>query len=756
MSRFAAGPVAIVSALFGAWPLPAMAADCMVDSSYGSLENCVENARAGDQILLPSSATIESGSILIDKNLTFRSSNPGEPAVWVHQTYEDFDEDLFVESAFPVEPLLTIEKGAIVDLADLEIVPMTYTLLDKAYTVARVISVVDGANATARNVSVDGVIGAYTGSSSGQPGGYVGYVSGGGSTLTFEDCTLRNIEADDHDGGVAYASESGTVRFTGSTLVEWSTAWSGAVAFAEREGAIETDANAGSQTPTFSDNSATVFGGAFSASSGEIGLTLEGGTFQRNHASYGGSISVINTGASVSGVRIESSSAAQGGAIFSGDGGAPVSIDNGSVLVGNTATESGGAVYAEGTPLTLQDCFFQLNDAAEPSGVGGAMLASGGTLTVTNCRFLGNTAAAGAGALQFESVGNTSAEGAVEVLGSVFIDNAGRQAGAISVFSSDPVDEVIHGNRFCGNEAGDDQGSGSVWLGGSGRPTVSFDSNLVDGTDSFGVAPSISFLGRDYEVNQNTFMRLNTTALLSEFSSGTFTRNVVTWIDADAPFTGYLAGDTPAELSENVWFDPDSRWTAAVEVAGEAVPLGSGSLMGDPRFTLGATGDTLPSGCDIETYTLRPDTSVLLDGAWDSANAPTEMAGFWGGDFGPARLWRQDGDEDGVAELWDCDDLPGRGEDIQEGMSEYRDVDGDGFAGELVSEYSCVIAAGNSATRDDCDEGDPAIHECDPDPDPEEEVFWYGSGCDASPGGGTSLLFIGLVPLLRRRRRNLA
>ncbi|MBD3167292.1 T9SS type A sorting domain-containing protein [bacterium] len=161
----------------------------------------------------------------------------------------------------------------------------------------------------------------------------------------------------------------------------------------------------------------------------------------------------------------------------------------------NDAAENGGAVWAQNSAVEAVDCRFM--DNAAP--LGGALYTVGGVLTVQNCLFIGNSAAENGGALftinmdsssvratMFES--NSAGEGGAiyssgfglhDLSGCTFSGNQARRASAVSFRRNDlTVDQCL----FTANDAGD-AGTVEIWNNSRVRFQHSdFEANEADST----------------------------------------------------------------------------------------------------------------------------------------------------------------------------------------------------------------------------------------------------------------------------------
>ncbi len=134
----------------------------------------------------------------------------------------------------------------------------------------------------------------------------------------------------------------------------------------------------------------------------------------------------------------------------------PVALTN--VRFGSNSASQGGAMFYNGTSLTLTDCVFEDN----ASGAGGALLQSGdeSALTIVRSRFAANTGGGVGGAIYYTGTG------AVSVTDSQFTENSAGTGGTLFVVSTVPL--TITGSRF---EASFASGAGgAVFYDGNDGP----------------------------------------------------------------------------------------------------------------------------------------------------------------------------------------------------------------------------------------------------------------------------------------------
>ncbi len=195
-------------------------------------------------------------------------------------------------------------------------------------------------------------------------------------------------------------------------------------------------------------------------------LTLDNATLSYNSATYGGAAGLYHASAVVKNSTISSNYATQGGGMFFESGNA--TIDNSTIsdnsaqdgaglaanesanvtvttstLIYNTASLTGGAIYAYGSSLTLSKSAVVGNEAL----VGGGLYCLAGPLTVSNSTLSGNAAGEEGGAI---------AAGAhvVKLLNDTIANNSAPPAHAGGLVI--PGGTLTVGNTLLANNAGGD------------------------------------------------------------------------------------------------------------------------------------------------------------------------------------------------------------------------------------------------------------------------------------------------------------
>lgn len=291
---------------------------------------------------------------------------------------------------------------------------------------------------------------------------------GAGATNTVENCTFRGNKA---SGGAAIWA-NGTLVVRGSTFTNNAGATSGAVQAA----------SATIEDSTFSGNSAINVNGATSAVGG--GLRASGTVKLKRVSFSSNSVSAGNT--------------SSGGAFFCGSGCAATLVDvsfhaNTAFGLGATSTYgSGGAIFFDGTSLSLSDCQFTLNRTRVNGGAIANGALSSSTLVVTNSTFYGNAAESGSGGAIYNYSGPST------FLNSIFWGNTAFVQGN-QVFNNGGATSTVRacdvqGSGFNGTNGNIDQdplfvstATGSLDLRlGTGSPCIDHGANAdlpVDALD---------------------------------------------------------------------------------------------------------------------------------------------------------------------------------------------------------------------------------------------------------------------------------
>lgn len=164
---------------------------------------------------------------------------------------------------------------------------------------------------------------------------------------------------------------------------------------------------------------------------------------------------------------------------------------NSSLIAGFTITGGeapwGGALYADGSAMTIRDCVFSGNAS---SGGGGGVHWDDGAVTLVGCTFTGNTAIDGGGAYFYDDPGvvvedcvfggnavtgggggATCDDSVCDIVDCTFDDNEGLWGAALAGYYSANVD--VTGSTFVLNRpTGGIRSDGSIYLWGSSSASI--------------------------------------------------------------------------------------------------------------------------------------------------------------------------------------------------------------------------------------------------------------------------------------------
>ena len=315
------------------------------DSGSGSLRDTIANAASGDTVTfalpVPSTITLTTGELLIDKDLTV--TNPATDALTITRSSD---------GGTPAFGILHISSG------------------NFAVTVNGLIVTNGKANAV---------------SGSGQGGGLYSEDSG---TVTVSECTFSNNQADTN-GGAVCQNGSGTLTLTDCTLTEniALSGYGGGLAAENSSGAVQL------LRCTISSNTSNFYAGGIYNFSGSS-MTITDSTVSANMlpvdpfggAGDGGGIS--NDGIlTIMGCTIANNTNARGsGAGINNQG--TMMVDN-STFFGNIAAQNGGAIIDVGE-ATITNCTITQNIASQEFG-GGRTFSGGGGVSNFDVQFFAST-----------------------------------------------------------------------------------------------------------------------------------------------------------------------------------------------------------------------------------------------------------------------------------------------------------------------------------------------------------------------------
>lgn len=295
-----------------------------------------------------------------------------------------------------------------------------------------------------------------------------------GASLSLTNTTVTGCVSGSSGGGVYAPNLSGAgalllsnVQFTSNAAVFGGALWLGAAIGAPIS-------PTGSIQGTFSDNSASSQGGALSV--GPLALvTVQNSSFLANQAATGGAVFTSASSVTTDSTTIFENNAAveRGGAILldaaagltvtgsrfslnrtqaNGLGGAifgavntVITIQSSSTFGPNNSAQSGGAIFTEGTALTVTDSAFNANGtfpAMSPTmlvSLGGAVVVSEPcAFTASGVTFSANRSTGDGGAVVMDS-----ASGALVITDALFDANiAGGNGGALSVDNATTANRV--------------------------------------------------------------------------------------------------------------------------------------------------------------------------------------------------------------------------------------------------------------------------------------------------------------------------
>ena len=382
--------------------------------------------------------------------------------------------------------------------------------------------------------------------------------------LSINGSTFRTNTSRNGSGGAIAATGTGSVSVSGNSIFDRNTAegvggaiyTTQSIASSDSDyvlnvagndgGAIDAQGSVTSSRDEFDGNTATLYdGGAVRAASG---LTSDTSDFRDNSAGRNGGAVSASPISDVDSTFADNSATGNGGAIHCGADSSSMALElNGTQVVGNTASESGGGVWtnialtasglttftdneavnggainvqAPASPprnITLDDAVFEGNSA---TGLGGAIhIAGDGPLSITGGRFggalvaQGNTSVSAGGAIATSSSitasdvvfqenhagtsddigggGAILASGALDFTRSTFTSNsavvevAGFGGGA--VYSSSTI--TARASEFRDNSTSGRQGNGGAILS---RGQVEITESIFDGNTASAAAGAIA------------------------------------------------------------------------------------------------------------------------------------------------------------------------------------------------------------------------------------------------------------------------
>ena len=342
-------------------------------------------------------------------------------------------------------------------------------------------------------------------------------------------------------------------------------------------------------------------------------LTVTGGEFSDNSASYGGAIaSFVDYGSAdtvaltVEGAVFHENTSASGGGIYIQSGAEDMAVISGSDFSGNTATSGGGAICQCFGAMTVTGGTFSGNNGGVYHGEeiygspadyfqGGAIAAwDCGTKTssITGATFDSNTASYG-GAISY-----SYASAPLVVSDCVFAGNGGEateQGGALWNRAESTGIISVKGSTFSGNTA---KAGGAVWNGGSMKlenVVFSTASDTVYNSGSLTFAGVNSFGAAVVNDGRITFsLASGTDALIGDLGRFGGTGSWLLALDADAAAAGakFAASAGTFTGSLSVKFD-GAALSDAFTLNGGAVGNDLALAGGDTALRLLQTGGAL-------------------------------------------------------------------------------------------------------------------------------------------------------------------
>ena len=230
---------------------------------------------------------------------------------------------------------------------------------------------------------------------------------------TVESCHFINNKATDsgseHGGGAINIGSGGVNAKISNCVFENCSASKGGAL-------LLYNANPTVESCRFINNKATDSGsehggGAINIGSGGVNAKISNCVFENCSASKGGALLLYNANHTVESCRFINNNATGtgdndgGGAIYTGSNARNTNVYD-CTFINNTAPHFGGAIYSQGTNLTIGGCDFVENKA--PTNDGGAIYVNNISSIISNCSFIENSANHG-GAIYYtnKAVNNT-------------------------------------------------------------------------------------------------------------------------------------------------------------------------------------------------------------------------------------------------------------------------------------------------------------------------------------------------------------
>jgi uncharacterized repeat protein (TIGR01451 family)/MYXO-CTERM domain-containing protein len=367
-------------------------------------------------------------------------------------------------------------------------------------------------------------------------------------------------------------------------------------------------------------------------------LTIEGTTFEANHAYYAGAVWVGGATVSIIGSTFTNNTATSvGGAvrIVTAGPSQPVSI-TGTTFTGNSTTHptegNGGALTLEGRSelggtFAVTDSAFVDNHAPGY----GALWVSRASATIDGCRFEGNAATTSSG-------GALVVDDGVHLIDTVFVDNTAASSAGAFACQGTGLTCLVEGCRFENNVA--ENGSGGAIMGVTSELTITGSVFLGNAARLFTLAASALDASATEGADVATFVvdRRTFGSAIRHQAAGTFSGNCFLgatghvvmgpvdargnfWTSDDPTVRGEWGADTSGGLTEA----PAGCDVALVPAAGEASFAASygGTATAGVDYTMLPAPIVIPAGIS----SLSIDVVALPDGLADTGETVTLMVG---------------------------------------------------------------------------------------------------------------------------------
>ena len=451
-------------------------------------------------------------------------------------------------------------------------------------------------------------------------GGGVIFVSGTGTNVTVEDCSIGGaitvgetaVRGNNAKLGGAIFVENGTVNVNGTTLTENSASENGGAIYV-KNGTVNVSGNS-----VISNNSA--YHGAAIGLINKATVNVEASTISNNvSTSDGGAIwmqgGVLNLNA---GTLIEGNTAASGGAVCmdkyteTPEGATEATVVepdvnvNGAEFRNNIAQSNGGAIFVISGSLELVNVKM-IGNKAESSHGGAIYTKSGDTVTVSGSKtlFEGNSAKQHGGAIYLTYSGSIYSK--LEMTDGAFKNNSALGGGAVSIRTG--CEASFNGTAFNGNSVtgyadkndGDGEGGGAIYVGYGTLTLENVTMTENKATDGFGgaidaVSATVTVTGGTFTGNTaaisggaiHAFKKSNITV-----SGATFSGNVSQYTAVDNKIGGgaiYINGGKLTVSGTSFSGNKSGYYGGAIYAGGATVVLNENCTVSG---SIGQTGSAL-------------------------------------------------------------------------------------------------------------------------------------------------------------------